>query len=238
MSNNAPLSLELSLEGVDQSMMARCIELSKSGAAAGELPFGSLIAHRGKIIAEATNEVMRLVDESRHAEIIAIAQARRLLGDQDLAGCTLYSTVEPCPMCSYCIRTAGIGRVVFALASPRMGGWSRWNILSDDECSLLFGNAPELVSGVLADDAFRVWVDVNPIVGRAISWFGFLTKPQLNEPASRAKLRVRYSLRRLISVFLAGQKSTQASAMTASLLEKEFFAAQSDGTDPDAHRSP
>jgi tRNA(adenine34) deaminase len=92
---------------IDRAMMERCVELSKIGAAAGELPFGSLVAHRGSIIAEATNEIVRFTDESRHAEIVAIARARKLLGDEELSKCTLYSTVEPCPMCSFCIRTAG-----------------------------------------------------------------------------------------------------------------------------------
>ena len=113
---------DIDIDDADRAMMARCIELSKIGAAAGELPFGSLVAHRGRMIAEATNETMRHVDESRHAEILAIARARQLLGDEELRNCTLYSTAEPCTMCSFCIRAAGIGRVVFALGSPKLGG--------------------------------------------------------------------------------------------------------------------
>lgn len=90
----------LDIDPIDAAMMARCIELSRIGAAVGELPIGSLIARRGQIIAESTNEIMRLTDESRHAEIIAIARARNLIGDNALSECTLYSTVEPCPMCA------------------------------------------------------------------------------------------------------------------------------------------
>ena len=86
----------LDIDPIDAAMMARCIELARIGAAAGELPIGSLIARRGQIIAESTNEIMRLTDESRHAEIIAIARARNLIGDDALSECTLYSTVEPC----------------------------------------------------------------------------------------------------------------------------------------------
>jgi tRNA(adenine34) deaminase len=108
----------LDIDPIDAAMMARCIELSRIGAALGELPIGSLIARRGQIIAESTNEIMRLTDESRHAEIIAIARARNLIGDDALSECTLYSTVEPCPMCAFCIRAAGLGRVAFALGSP------------------------------------------------------------------------------------------------------------------------
>ena len=116
---------------IDRTMMARCIELARRGAAEGEHPFGSVIANGAEVIAEASNRTVRDRDESRHAEILAIAQARKILADAALARCTLYSIIEPCPMCSFCIRAAGIRRVVFALHSPVMGGLSKWNILGD-----------------------------------------------------------------------------------------------------------
>jgi tRNA(adenine34) deaminase len=206
------------IDVIDRVMMARCIELSKIGAAAGELPFGSLVAHRGRIIAEATNEIVRFTDESRHAEIVAIARARQLLDDEELSACTLYSTVEPCPMCSFCIRAAGLGRVVFALGSPLLGGLSRWNILGDDRFPLLFGPLPELVPGVPADDAHKVWIELKPLMARAIWWLGFLSKP---EGAARAmaapRSRYRYSLRRFISMFLKQRKrrSTPSGAISS-----------------------
>jgi tRNA(adenine34) deaminase len=182
------------IDPIDAAMMARCIELSRIGAAAGELPIGSLITRRGQIIAESTNEIMRLTDESRHAEIIAIARARNLIGDDALSECTLYSTVEPCPMCAFCIRTAGLGRVAFALGSPIVGGLSRWNILGDDR-RFLFGPVPELLPGLLADEAHRVWIELRPITGRAIWVAGFLTKPKMKAPGS-ASPRSRYRFRR------------------------------------------
>ena len=159
----------LDIDPIDAAMMARCIELSRIGAAVGELPIGSLIARRGQIIAESTNEIMRLTDESRHAEIIAIARARNLIGDDALSECTLYSTVEPCPMCAFCIRTAGLGRVAFALGSPIVGGLSRWNILGDDR-PFLFGRVPELLPGLLADEAHRVWIELRPIPAGRSGW--------------------------------------------------------------------
>jgi len=198
---------ESAIDVIDRAMMARCIELSKIGAAVGELPIGSVIARDGQIIVEATNEIMRVVDESRHAEIIAISKARKLLGDEELSSCTLYCTVEPCPMCSFCIRAAGLGRVVFALGSPRLGGLSRWNILGDDTFPLLFGPVPELVPGTLAEDAKRVWVGLKPISGRAIWWLGFLNNPTSSGASkARARSRYRYSLRRLIFMFLRQRK--------------------------------
>jgi tRNA(adenine34) deaminase len=199
----------MDIDPIDAAMMARCIELSRMGAAVGELPIGSLIARRGQIIAESTNEIMRLTDESRHAEIIVIARARNLIGDDALSECTLYSTVEPCPMCAFCIRTAGLGRVAFALGSPVLGGLSRWNILGDDR-RFLFGRAPELLPGLLADEAQRVWIELKPIMGRAIWLSGFLTKPEMRPGSASPRSRYRFSLRRLISLFLRQSKSRPA----------------------------
>lgn len=162
-------------------MMARAIELSRIGSAAGELPFGTVIAKDGEIIAEAANRAVRDGDISHHAEILAIAQAQKAVGGKKLGGCTLYSNVEPCPMCSFCTREAGIDRVVFALASPVMGGLSRWNILRDDGLSdgipFVFGTVPEVVTGVLVPEAEEVWREWNPIAWQVIKRRGFLVEP-------------------------------------------------------------
>jgi tRNA(adenine34) deaminase len=180
---------------VDARMMARCIELSRDGVAAGELPFGSVVARNGEILGESANRAAREDDVSRHAEIVAIAQARRRTGSQKLGDCTLYTNVEPCPMCSFCIREAGIGRVVYALGSPVMGGLSRWNVLRDDLLSdgipFVFGAVPEIVAGVLAGEAGQVWRDWNPVAWQVIKLRGFLVEPtaaaRLPIPGHRAR---------------------------------------------------
>jgi tRNA(adenine34) deaminase len=168
-------------EVIDRRMMARCVELSRTGAAQGELPFGCVVARDGEVLGESENRAVRDGDVSRHAEILAIAQARKQ-GGAKLSGCTLYSNVEPCPMCSFCIREAGVGRVVFALASPIMGGLSRWNILRDDTLSdgipFVFGAVPEVVTGVLAEEAGEAWRAWNPVAWQVIKLRGFLAKPQ------------------------------------------------------------
>jgi tRNA(adenine34) deaminase len=74
---------------IDRTMMARCIEFARRGAAEGEHPFGSVIANGAEGIAEASNRTVRDRDESRHAENLAIAQARKILDDAALAPCTL-----------------------------------------------------------------------------------------------------------------------------------------------------
>jgi|KBSMisStandDraft_5_1062788.scaffolds.fasta_scaffold171937_2 tRNA(adenine34) deaminase len=160
----------------DAAMMQRCIELSKTAAAAGEIPFACLITRGGEVVAEAINRVVRDKDVTRHAELVAITQAQQALGTRVLSGCTLYSTIEPCPMCAFPMREAQIDRVVFALRSPLMGGLSKWNILRDDEIARVmpeaFGNAPEVVVGVMAQEAEAVWKAWNPIAWRVIRYRG------------------------------------------------------------------
>lgn len=175
----------MNLVETDRRMMARCVELSRSGAAEGEYPFGSLVAWGETIVAEGVNHSIREADESRHAEIVAIAHARKTLPKKALRECTLYSTVEPCPMCSFVIRSAGIRRVVFALHSPVMGGVSRWDILQQRSPSrhlrFLLGPAPQIVTGVLAREAQKAWSDWRPVVARLITALGFFVIAKSDE---------------------------------------------------------
>lgn len=163
--------------------MARAIALSRAGGRQGEYPFGSVVARGREVIAEATNHSRREGDVSRHAEIVALAQARRSLGRRRLRGCTLYSSVEPCPMCAFCIREAGIGRVVYALSSPVMGGFSRWDILRDDGLTdslpELFRAAPQIVGGFMRDEAEQAWRDWNPVAWQFIRFRGLLGTPDV-----------------------------------------------------------
>lgn len=128
------------------------------------------------MIAVATNQVRREGDVTRHAEMVALSAAQKHLRSKNLSGCTLYTTVEPCPMCSFPIREARISRVVYAISSPRMGGVSRWNILRDMEISDVmpeaFGSVPEVVSGFMSREAAMVWWTWNPIVWAVIKYRG------------------------------------------------------------------
>jgi len=83
--------------------------------------------------------------------MVAISAAQRELGCIRLRNCSLYTTVEPCAMCSWAIREAGIGRVVFAIGSPVMGGLTRWKLLDDERLSqampFFFRQAPDVIGG-------------------------------------------------------------------------------------------
>jgi tRNA(adenine34) deaminase len=153
-------------------MMERCFEVAQRGADKGELPFGAVIVCQGQVIAEATNCVSSEGDVTRHAELVALSSAQKALKRKRLQDCTLYSIVEPCPMCSFPAREARIGRVVFALSSPVMGGYSKWDVLKDDDLSSklpeVFGPPPEIVSGLLAAQAEQVWSRWHPLAWRII----------------------------------------------------------------------
>jgi len=178
--------MDSSQKVTDTAMMARCIELSRIAVNEGEYPFGTVIALDGHILSEAINRTVRDGDVSRHAEVIALSEAHKKIDRKQLFRSTLYSNIEPCAMCSYCIREVQIGRVVYAISSPVMGGLSKWNILRDDGMSdripQVFGSVPEVVSGVLLHEAQQVWRDWNPLVWQMIKLRGLLT-----ETCSRAE---------------------------------------------------
>jgi tRNA(adenine34) deaminase len=165
----------------DKAMMTRCIELSRMAAGEGEYPFGTVIALDGQIVAEAINRTVRDGDVSRHAEVIALSAAQKAFGRQTLRNATLYSNIEPCAMCCYCIREAWIGRVVYALNSPVMGGVSKWDILRDRHLSdsvPVFAPAPEVISGMLLAEVQEAWRDWHPLAWQLVKLRGVLTAPE------------------------------------------------------------
>lgn len=153
---------------IDAAMMRRCVQLSAEAAKAGEFPFAALICDGERVIVEAINHAAREADVTRHAELVAVSEAQRILGTKDLSRCTLYSNVEPCVMCSFPIRETRIARVVFAIASPFMGGFSRWNVLRDDALTErmpeAFGPVPEVIAGLGSQEAETVWRRWNPLI--------------------------------------------------------------------------
>lgn len=164
------------LDDLDLGMMRRCIELSRESTAAGELPFACVICRDGEVIAEATNRVVRDGDVTRHAEMVAMSQAQRVLGTRRLSRCMLYTNVEPCAMCSYCIRETRIRKVVYAIRSPIMGGHSKWKVLQDPEISHaipeVFGRVPEIAAAVMREEAEAVWREWRPLIWAIIKFRG------------------------------------------------------------------
>jgi guanine deaminase len=97
----------------EPGLMRLAIEKTREGIAAGQSPFGSIIVKDGEVVASTHNTVWRDTDPTAHAEVNCLRSAAKALGTIDLAGCTLYSTCEPCPMCLSAIHWAKVDRVVF-----------------------------------------------------------------------------------------------------------------------------
>jgi tRNA(adenine34) deaminase len=165
----------------DHLMMERCIALSRTAGEHGEFPFACVICSDERIVAESVNRVFRDQDITRHAEMVAISAAQRELRSMRLRNCSLYTNVEPCAMCSWAIREAGVGRVVFAIGSPVMGGLTRWKLLDDERLSeampFFFRQAPDVVGGLLAREAEKVWSDWHPLLWQIIKLRGCLGTP-------------------------------------------------------------
>jgi tRNA(adenine34) deaminase len=163
-------------EHLDRVMMRHCIACARDGVRAGEFPFACVIARDEEMVASRSNRSIRDGDVTRHAEMLALSDAQQVLGRASLSGCTLYTTVEPCAMCSFALREAQISRVVFAIYSPLMGGQSRWDVLTDTALSgrmgEVFAPPPEVRGGVLVDDVARLWRRAKPLAWGVIRWRG------------------------------------------------------------------
>ncbi len=143
----------------DEKYMRRCIQLSEKALGIGDNPFGCVIANKKGILVEARNKIKEN-DVTQHAEILAMRKAQKLLKTSDLSEYAIYSNCEPCPMCAFMMRELKFKRVVFALLSPCMGGYSKWNILEDKELlkfKPIFSNPPKVITRVLEKEATAVF---------------------------------------------------------------------------------
>jgi tRNA(adenine34) deaminase len=105
----------------DQEAMQAALDEARLAAEAGEVPIGAIVVHQGKIIGRGQNSLLRNLDPTAHAEIIAMRDAAKAIGNYRLIGCTLYVTLEPCAMCAGAMIHARLDRMVFATADPKAG---------------------------------------------------------------------------------------------------------------------
>lgn len=101
--------------------MREALKLAREAQMAGEVPVGAVVVYEEKTIAHARNERETSGDPTAHAEVLALRRAAEALGTRRLEGCTLYVTLEPCPMCAGAIVMAGIDAVFFGAYDPRCG---------------------------------------------------------------------------------------------------------------------
>lgn len=135
----------------DCRFMEAALELAKE--AGKDIPVGAVIVKGNEIIAGAANEKEKHGDPTAHAEIVAIRQACQILGDWRLSGCTIYTTLEPCPMCAEAILQARIDKVVFAAYDELSGALgSKFNLYVEGRIY----SAPQVIGGIMEAESSRL----------------------------------------------------------------------------------
>ena len=133
----------------DEKFMKAALAQAKKAAAIDEVPIGCVIVYEGKIIARGYNKRNKEKNTLSHAEMNAIRKASKYLGDWRLEGCTMYITLEPCPMCAGAIVQARIDKVVIGSMNPKAGcAGSVLNLLEMDG----FNHKVEVERGVLEEE--------------------------------------------------------------------------------------
>ena len=131
----------------DERFMQLAMTQADIAAENGDIPVGAVIIYEGKPIAKAYNQRHQLNDPTAHAEIIALTQASTFMENWRLHGCTIYVTLEPCPMCAGALVLARLDRLVFGCADPKTGACgSIYNIVQDEKLN----HRIETKAGVLA----------------------------------------------------------------------------------------
>lgn len=105
----------------DETFMALALEEALQAGGRGEVPVGALVVRDGEVVGRGFNQPIGSHDPTAHAEVMALRDAARRLGNYRLPGCELYVTLEPCAMCSGAIMHARIARVVFGARDPKTG---------------------------------------------------------------------------------------------------------------------
>jgi tRNA(adenine34) deaminase len=133
--------------------MRLALQEAQQAAEEGEVPIGAVIVHGDRIVAAAHNQREQLRDPTAHAEMIAITQAAEGLGSWRLNDCTLYVTLEPCPMCAGAVVQARIPWLVYGAADPKAGAVDTlFRLLNDARLN----HQAKVISGVLAPESAHV----------------------------------------------------------------------------------
>ena len=144
---------ENTLTQEDIKFLNMAIGLASQAVKAGNHPFGAVVVKDGKLLAQGMNEVVTKKEEFLHAEIVALNAAYQKLGRKGVEGATLYTSCEPCPMCSGAVYISGISRVVYAISCKKFGA-----IIGDDSfCMsarqvLELGERQTIVQGPFMED--------------------------------------------------------------------------------------
>ena len=139
-----------------EAYMQLALAEARQAAALGEIPIGAVLVHAGEVIARAHNMRETWQDGTAHAEIIVIQEACKRLGRWRLSGCSLYVTVEPCPMCSGAIVNSRIDKVVYGCPDVKAGGAeSIFNIIPNPNLN----HTATVISGICEEECAQVMKD-------------------------------------------------------------------------------
>ncbi len=138
-----------------EEMMKKALLLAGKAAGKDEVPVGALIVREGRIIARAYNQRESKKSPTAHAELLAIEKAAKKLGGWRLPGCTLYVTLEPCPMCAGAIVNARIERVVYGAPDPKAGALGSVYDLAQGKLN----HTPEVIAGILQKECGQILSD-------------------------------------------------------------------------------
>ena len=134
----------------DLQAMQAALDEARLAAEGGEVPIGAVVVSEGAIVARGQNRVLRDVDPTAHAEIVALRAAAAAIGNYRLMGCTLFVTLEPCSMCAGAMIHSRIDRLVYAAADPKAGAaGSVLAVLNHPQLN----HQMEVEQGILADEA-------------------------------------------------------------------------------------
>ena len=140
----------------DEQFMREALLLAQQAAELGEVPVGAIVVKDGVIVGRGSNAPIGSHDPSAHAEILALRDAAKRLGNYRLVDCSLYVTLEPCAMCAGAIQHARIGQLVFGAKDPKTGACgSVVNLMTEDKLN----HHTEVASGVLESECGQLLSD-------------------------------------------------------------------------------
>ena len=145
-----------SVPAVDERFMQIAVGQARTARHNGDVPIGAVIVKDNQLIAKAYNQRQQLQDPTAHAEIIALTQAAAAVGSWRLHNCTMYVTLEPCPMCAGAMVLARIERLVYGCDDPKTGACkSLYNIVQDERLN----HRLEVTAGVLVKECKQMLQD-------------------------------------------------------------------------------
>jgi tRNA(adenine34) deaminase len=140
-------------QNFDERMMRQALVEAERAFAIGDVPIGAVIVHNDRIIGRGCNQREQLQDPTAHAEMIALTAAASALNSWRLLDCTMYVTLEPCPMCAGGLVNARVNRLVYGADDPKAGACGTlYNIAADERLN----HRVEIVRGILAEDCAQL----------------------------------------------------------------------------------